>query len=69
MDAIINKDKVLSSTEEMVAVNPSLFHKDFLGKCPALDIKDIPEYLQSDLEILNLAHPELALCVAVTEGH
>ena len=71
-DAIINKDKFLSSTEEMVAVSPSLFHKDFLGKCPALDIKDMTDlekYLQSDLEILNLAHPDLALYLAVTEGH
>ena len=42
MDAIINKDKVLSSTEEMVAVNPSLFSKDVSGMYPALDIKDIP---------------------------
>ena len=30
---------------------------------------DLEKYLQSDLEILNLAHPKLALCLAVTEGH
>ena len=66
-----------SSTEEMVASleavnsdpearNLSLFSTDVSGMYPALDIKVIAawlaeEYLQSDLEILNLDTLELAL--------
>ena len=79
-----NDGVLCSSTEEMVASleavnsdpdarNLSLFSTDVSGMYPALDIKVIAawlaeEYIQSDLEILNLDLPELALYLAVTKA-
>ena len=73
-----------TSTEDMVASleavnsdpdarNISLFSTDVSGMYPALDIEVIAkwlaeEYLQSDLEILNLDPLELALYLAVTNN-
>ena len=73
-----------SSTEDMVASleavnsdpdarNISLFSTDVSGMYPAFDIEVIAkwlaeEYLQSDLEILNLDPLELALYLAVTNN-
>ena len=55
------------------ARNISLFSTDVSGMYPALDIEVIAkwlaeEYLQSDLEILNIDHLELALYLAVTNN-
>ena len=55
------------------ARNISLFSTDVSGMYPALDIEVIAkwlaeEYLQSDLEILNLDLLELALYLAVTNN-